>query len=492
MEYILGSDEMKLYDNNTIQKIGIPSLVLMEKAAMALLEEAEDFDLSRTLAVCGPGNNGADGIAVARILCLQGKRADVLFTGNIEKATEEAKIQLEIAKNCGVKILGDADFGAYTTIIDSIFGIGLSKNVVGADASLIDKINQSGVDIISADIPSGICSNTGRIMGTAIKAKRTVAFAFKKLGHVLYPGADYRGDLRVKDIGITEASFFGRLPKVHSYNPSDLALLPKRENYSNKGSYGKVLIIGSCDNMNGAGFLSAKAAYRTGAGLVYIYSSENNRQILQSIIPEAVLVTYKEDAFEEDHLLALLKEVNAVVIGPGLGVSSYSEKLVDIILKNTICPIILDGDALNIISIKPDFIKNHSKDLIVTPHLKEMERLTKKDLAFVKDNLLDTAREYAATNNLTCVLKDTRTVVASGTGSLYINQSGSNAMAKGGSGDVLTGIIGGLIAQGMTSYEASQLAVYIHGLSGEEATKNLGIYSVMARDLVDAISLVMG
>lgn len=488
MKYILTSEEMKRYDENTIHKIGMPSMVLMEKAAMAVVEELHDFDLKEVLIVCSNGNNGGDGVAVARILHLQGHKATILFLGKLEECTEETMQQLQIAKKCGVRMIAEADLSKYSLIVDAMFGIGLSREINSPYAEIIEEINHLECPVVSIDIPSGIAANTGRIMGSAIVADKTICFAFKKIGHVLFPGAEYAGDIVVKDIGITEASFFGDPPKIHSYTKEDLNLMPKRRAYSNKGSYGRVLVVGSSLSMNGASYLSAKSAYRMGAGLVYIYTLENNREIMQTLLPEAVLKTYDIDQSEHSELMKILEKADVAVIGPGMGISKHTKNLLEIMIRNARIPLVVDADALNMIAETPGILKNHQQPIIMTPHLKEMSRITRKKLSDIRQSLIDTAEDYARQEQVICVLKDARTVVATTDGDIYINQSGCNAMATAGSGDILTGAIAGLIAQGAETEIAARLGVYIHGLAGEMASKKKGECGVIASDIVDCLS----
>lgn len=493
MEYLVNSNEMKLCDYNTINKIGMPSMVLIERAAMQTVEElyGDIFDLRRVLMVCGRGNNGADGFAIARLLHLKGIDVNVLFVDDESECTTETIQQIKIVKNYGIDILNNVDFQKYTTIIDALLGVGLSRKVEGKYAKIIKEINNTEAFILSVDIPSGISADNGRILGTAIKADKTVTFGFKKVGLVLYPGAEYAGDVKVKDIGITEAGFEGEFPKIYSHTLEDLKMIPKRKKYSNKGTFGKVLVIAGSLNMAGAAYLSAKATYRTGAGLVNIYTVDENREILQTLLPEAVLTTYDGEKLDEEELISKVLESNAIIIGPGMGIGISTKDILEIVLTYAKSPIIIDADAINVISKNPELLDNHNKDIIITPHLGEMSRLINKDIAKISENIIQEAEKLASEKNLVCVLKDTRTVVADGNGSTYLNQSGNNGMATGGSGDVLTGIIAGLIAQGINSKDATTLGVYIHGLSGECASDELGNYAVMADDIINSINHIV-
>lgn len=487
MEYILNSEEMKQYDYNTIHRMGMPSMVLMERAALAVVEELDSFDMDRILVVCGSGNNGGDGFAIARLLHLQGRKVSILFIGKIENCTEETRQQLQIAQNYGVPMVKEADFEKPTLVIDALFGVGLSREVAGPYEKIIQKINESKAAVVAVDMPSGISADNGKVLGCAVAAAKTVTFAFRKIGQVLYPGAEYAGEVVVKDIGIDQESFFGQYPKIHSFGPKDLDLLPKRRPYSNKGTYGKVLVIGGDPNMNGATYLSAKAAYRTGAGLVYAYALEKNRDILQTLLPEAVLSTYDENSSGHEELLKLLPRVDALVMGPGMGTSKLARELLEIVLGHARVPVVLDADALNLVAEKMELLEALHQPVIVTPHLGEMARLIGSEISRINQNLIETAQNFAKEKQVTCVLKDARTVVASKEGEIYINQSGCDAMATGGSGDVLTGIIAGLIAQGAEPGTAARLGTYLHGLAGEKAAEVKGCYGVMASDLVEGI-----
>lgn len=216
MEYIVNSAEMKRADYNTIHKIGIPSMVLMERAALCITEEllGGAFDLKKVVAVCGSGNNGGDGIAIARLIYLKNIDVKILFIGDEKKATDETRQQMEIARKYGIQICENADFDGCTTIVDALFGIGISRPVEGELASIIDKMNNSGADILSVDIPSGISADTGEVMGRAVRAKMTVTFAYRKQGLLLHPGAEHAGIVKLKDIGITDLSFEGVYPET--------------------------------------------------------------------------------------------------------------------------------------------------------------------------------------------------------------------------------------------------------------------------------------
>ena len=283
------------------------------------------------------------------------------------------------------------------------------------------------------------------------------------------------------------------MQEFFSYSPSALEKMPLRPQNSNKGTFGRVLVIGGSPCMSGAAYFSAKAAYRTGAGLVHILTHEDNRIILQTGLPEAVLSTYSEDNFNEDAIAEAIEKADAIVVGVGLGQTPLALRILSLALSTSEAPIIADADALNLIAKRPALLDGVSAPLIITPHMLEMSRLCKASLSEVLSNSVEIATEYALHNSLICVLKDHESIVYDGIADskIYVNKSGNSGMATGGSGDVLTGIIAALITQGLPLFEAATLGVYIHGLAGDAAADELGEYSVMASDIIEHISTVI-
>lgn len=507
MKYAVNGLQMKKIDEYTIDVTGIPSLVLMEKAAMSVVDVMEKniHKKDRILAVCGMGNNGGDGIAAARILYHLGYHTDILLLGNEEKCSNETKVQLNIARNIGLNIFNQLDVNEYNIIVDAIFGIGLSRPVTGEYASMIDQINQLPGRVYSIDIPSGISSDDGKILNAAIKADETITFGLLKLGHLLYPGSEYAGIVTVSDIGFPKEAYMQVHPEHFIYETEDLLRLPARQVYSNKGTYGKVLVIAGSREISGACFLSAKAAYRAGAGIVKIITSIHNKEAIQALLPEALLFTYDEDQFSDkimDGIIYELKQADSIVIGPGIGASDIAKLLLELVLKYSKVPTVIDADGINLMAEGEEFGKLREEgsfgeniDLpdhfILTPHLKEMSRLIKRPVSEIADNILRAATLATKEKEYTLVLKDAKTLVTSH-GRIYINTSGNNGMATGGSGDALTGIIGGLLAQGMKIYDAAALGVYLHGLAGDYAMKEKGLYSLIASDIIEALPSVMG
>ena len=520
MKAVLSGKEMKAFDTRSIRGYGIPSLVLMERAALAVAEKAEEI-LKREQAetvwsVCGFGNNGADGVAAARMLFLKGYDVKVLFPGRDGKGSEELEAQLNIVKRLGIPVmtaeeLPDAEekrspahpFAKTVTkanacrgvILDAVFGIGLSRNVEGAYKKLIDWINRNeDMKTIAVDIPSGISSDTGEVMGDAVRADVTVTFGMKKLGQVLFPGREYCGELLVRDVGFVPESSAEQEKHVQMLDREDLLRIPARTPDSNKGTYGKVLVMAGAKNMAGAACLSARAAYRMGAGLVKTFTPEENRIIVQEKLPEAILSSY--DAREagkdpESFARKIARETewaDVIVLGPGIGMEDHARLMVENVLKDAYVPIILDADALNLAAEYRELTGYFTENIIVTPHMKEMSRLTGIQIEEIKENPIRAAREFADQYGVVCVLKDAATVIAGRDGKTFVNGSGTPAMAKGGSGDVLTGVIAGLIALGLEESDAASLGVYVHGLAGEKAAKRFGVHAVLAGEIADCLS----
>ncbi|MEY8427007.1 NAD(P)H-hydrate dehydratase [Lachnospiraceae bacterium 46-15] len=490
MKYLVNAREMQRCDRITIEEYGIPGLVLMERAALAVADSLMDgtFCMDKVLVVCGSGNNGGDGFAVARILMERNVEIAVLFAGKEESMSEAARIQKKICENYGMNFVSNIDIHEYTCIVDAIFGVGLSRKIEGRYQALIEQINQAPGKVAAVDIPSGISADSGRVMGTAVCADRTVTFGFAKLGQVLYPGAAYCGETAVWDIGITEKSFRGEFPCAYYLEREDMCRLPQRMRYSNKGTYGKALLAAGQKNMCGAACLAGEAAYRMGTGLVKIFTEECNRVIVQARLPEALLSAYEpQDVLEEE---SIFQWPTAAGIGPGFGTGTGKWEILCLFLEKCICPLVLDADALNLLSGRTEKLRECRSSVVVTPHIGEMERLTGIPKKTIQEDLPGTCRQFAEEYGVVCVLKDTRTVISDGR-EICVNLTGTDGMATGGSGDVLTGILTGLLAQGMETFAAAKLAVWIHGAAGELAAERLGKRGMLAGDILQEIPTVL-
>ncbi len=504
MRILVDSRQMKQCDGNTIEHFGMSSLVLMERAAMGVVEEIEkclpaSSAANGILLVCGYGNNGGDGLAIARLLWQKGYAVTVVMPLGENKISEETRVQMGILQKYRIPIESRIPNREFDMVVDALFGIGLTRELTGLYLEYVLEMNEMRGKKVAVDIPSGIHGDSGAVMGAGFYADITVTFAFAKLGLLLFPGAQYVGEIIVKEIGIDRCSFLEEKPNTFCLDEGDLCEIPSRKTRSNKGSYGRVLTIAGQKNMAGAAFLSAKASYLTGAGLVKVLAPEENRVILQHLLPEAILATYQEtpesaqssDAEAPTNLQESLAWASVVVAGPGLGTGEQAQAIVRKIIDCVEVPLILDADGLNIVAEHPEWLKETKGTVIVTPHLGEMSRLIGKDVTDIQSRLLQTAKEFAQDYQVICVLKDARTVTALPSGIAWVNASGNNGMATAGSGDVLTGIIAGLIAQGMEPQYAASMGVYLHGLAGEAQTEYRGTYGLMARDILEGIVCVL-
>ena len=494
MQPILTSEQMKLWDGGTIREIGVPSLVLMERAALAIADEVSkiaaacDGKAAKILAVCGPGNNGGDGAAAARILTLRGFSVTILMADDYARMSPDMTSQMEIARHLDIPVLSAARDGVGSVseadvIIDAVFGIGLQRDVEDR-YGLFEAINKAGIPVVAADIPSGISADTGDVMGAAVKASVTVTMQAAKIGHLLYPGAAFCGRLVIADIGIRP------LPELvthYSFEREDLAVIPSRDPRGNKGTFGKVLVIAGSKNMSGASYLTSLAALKSGCGMVRLLTPECNRVIIQETLPEVMLNTFEtlEEALKE--LKQAITWADVVACGPGLGTDDTAIQLVRELLKMCSKPLILDADALNCLSGDLILLREAAGPVLITPHPGEMSRLTGLTVKEITGDLIGCASDLSSRTGAVCVLKDARTCTALPDGTVYINQTGNSGMATAGSGDVLTGIVSGLAARGLPLDKAGPCAVYLHGLCGDIAKEKDGLSGLTARSLIDAL-----
>lgn len=495
MKEIVTASQMKELDRQTISEMGVPSCVLMERAALAVTEEirktADKRD--RILVVCGNGNNAGDGIAIARLLFLVGCDAEIFPVGQIEKLTEEAARQWKIAEAYHVPFVYNPDWDEYTIIVDAIFGVGLSRPIEGRYADIIGQMNRAAAKKVAVDIPSGIHGDDGRIMGTAFHADLTVTFAYRKRGLCLYPGRAFAGRVVVADIGIYRTT---GSPNAWQIEETDLAALPGRNPGGNKGTFGKVLVVAGCETMCGAAYFSAEAALRAGAGMVQIQTVECNRAPLQTLLPEAMISC----EFTEEENKRLLGWCDVLVIGPGLGNSTLSIRRAEWFLNGAHeagKPVVLDADGLNLLAVHQEWKQYLGPDVILTPHLGEMSRLCGQSIRKIQENPVQTAVDYASETGAVLVLKDACTITADRTGNVYLNSSGNDGMATAGSGDVLSGLLAGVLCMYLQeearteTLQKAALGVYLHGFCGDVAARKMGRHSMTARDIIRALPEVL-
>lgn len=511
MEYVLTSAEMKASDKAAIETYGIDSLVLMERAALQTVKVILDrFGLDIYVGVmAGNGNNGGDGIAIARILREEGIRAEINMIGDLSKLSDETTVQIETAKKLHIPIYYGVEHTLYDVIVDAMFGIGLTREVEGAYRKAVEAINASKAKVVAVDIPSGVNADDGSIMGCAVKADITVTYAYRKLGLMLYPGASCAGEIICAPIGIPKEVTQNKRTGVVTFTDvkNDLHL-PERNPSGNKGTFGKVLLIAGSRTMGGACFLSALSAYRAGAGMVRIFTAVDNRESLLKKIPEAIVDTYQDQVGDTEGLAISLEESNTllsgvewadvVAIGPGISVSKKAKAILSVILAVCDKPMVLDADALNILSQDEKLLRNleygHKKydnDVIFTPHIGEFARLLKCPTTMIKKDLLCCCKTFTKKYDVSLVCKDARTIVAKRGKLTYLNSSGNDGMATAGSGDVLTGITAGYLAQGCSGFEAAVMGTYTHGLAGDLARKKTSAYYIMAQDIIKSLKDIL-
>ncbi len=497
MRYLVTGKEMKLLDENTSNHFHVPELVLMEQAAMhfvwKLCDVLDGTKNKKGIVFCGLGNNGADGVAIARLLNEKGISTEICKINDFLKekghTSESFKVQESIYHAYNYPVLNNIEQALkneYDFVIDAVFGIGLSRNLNEEYIHLLDIINEMKGLKVAVDMPSGINSDNGQIMGKAVICDYTITFSFEKMGQYLWPGCEYAGKTIVVDMGITKNSWLEKKPSMAYLEEEDLKALPVRPAHSNKGTFGKLLIIAGSDNMAGAAVFVAKAAYRCGVGLVKVFTCEGNRAVIQTLIPEALISTY-ENKLDKEQLINDINWADAIVVGPGIGCSKLSKEMVELVRSSVGVPVVWDADALNIFAEDLDKLLLPHTEFIMTPHLGEFSRMTNNSISWIQNHLIEAAIDFARTYDVICVLKDFHTVTANPYGLNFLNLSGNNGMATGGSGDVLSGIIGAFVAQGMKGMDAASYGVFIHGLAGDAARIKMGTHALMAGDIIESL-----
>lgn len=502
-QYLVTASEMKRYDGNTIERYQIPALVLMERAALATVEELQRVRGRRpcsVLVAAGGGNNGGDGLAVGRLLMLQGYLVTFVVPADEGHCTVQTARQMDILREYGCRIFSTMQDGEYDIVIDALFGIGLSRPVEGIYAEMIEWINRSGAYVCSVDIPSGIQADTGAVMGCAVRADLTVTYGFRKVGQILYPGAEYTGRLVCAQMGIDEHSFLGEKPYWYTYIGSYEKVLPVRRADGNKGTFGKALVIAGSGQTAGAAMMAVKSVLRVGTGMVKAVTPQQNKDAVQQFVPEAMLLTYAgiEDFGQDSLFLQQLREAerwaDCILTGPGIGMGRTAMELLRFSISESRLPLIIDADGLNLLAQDQALQAvlsaqgREGRTVILTPHPGEFARLYGCSITQVKEHLTDYPAQLADRLHGIVICKDVRTVVAAPGGQHgYLNTTGNDGMATAGSGDVLAGMVTGLAAQGMAGMEAAAAGVYLHGIAGDLAAERETKVSMTATDIIDCM-----
>jgi hydroxyethylthiazole kinase-like uncharacterized protein yjeF len=508
---IVTAEEMRIIDRKTIEGYGIPSAVLMERAGLAVTSMIKQvFSPRKVIIISGSGNNGGDALVVARNLYNEGWDVKAFLTVKPEDLKGDALLQYRVANKLGLKIYPVNDFltqhssliTRHCIIVDALLGTGLSKNVTGLLSEVISLINRSNVPIISVDIPSGISSDNGQIMGEAVRADYTVTFGLPKRGHLLYPGAQHSGKLFIEDIGFPEELLNSEKLHIELLMKDKIStLIPQRPRYSHKGNYGHVLIVAGSKGKTGAAIMAAKACLRSGAGLVTLGIPKSLADIFQSRVTEEMTLilpdkgdgTLSQRAFRV--ILNFLNEKRAttLAIGPGISVSDDTKKLMDTLIKTSTTPMVIDADGINSLKGERAIFLKSKAPIILTPHIGEMAGLLGKQKGVtvksqdIERNRIDVAVSFTKETGTVLVLKGVPTIIAEPDGKAYINSTGNPGMASAGTGDVLTGMISGFLSQGLSPVQASILGVYMHGFAGDSAAAEKGEHSLIATDIIEKV-----
>jgi len=495
---------MREADRLTIEEIGIPSLVLMENAGrqvVAAIESVHGELLEGRVAVlCGRGNNGGDGFVVARTLIQRGVDVAVFLFGLVSDVRGDARVNLEILGRLGLTIVEVADSQAWelhsselghcTLIVDAIFGTGLNAPLTGLLETVVADVNAAGLPIVAVDLPSGLSADSHEPIGDSIEAGMTVTLAAPKLSLVLPPAETRAGDIVIADIGIP-GHVIEQLDgaRVELMTRSGMReLITPRAPDSHKGDYGHVLVIAGSRGKTGAAHLSGVGALRSGAGLVTVATPRCCQQTVAVMAPEYMTEAIDEtadglDPAAVDRVLELGRDV--IAIGPGLGRAKNTAEFIRTLFDRATTPLIVDADALNAFSSDPDRLRGREgRDVIITPHPGEMARLVGMSTDEVQASRLEIARNFAVSQHVYVILKGHRTLIATPDEKVFINPTGNAGMATGGTGDVLTGMIGAWLAQLLDAEAACKLAVYLHGMAGDLTEADEGEVSMTAVDLV--------
>ncbi len=503
---VLSPERMAKYDAYAIETWGIPSAVLMENAGRGTYRIMKDRYLdegSKVAVFCGRGNNGGDGFVIARYGLRDGFRTRVFLLGRKGDLKGDAALNMGLYESLGGEIIevetvtesiGKA-IAHSTYIVDAIFGTGLSKAVAGLEHDVIEAINRSGKPVIAVDIPSGIDGKTGSILGCAVHALHTCTFGYPKIGHVLYPGAFYAGEVTVIDISLPDAAkdklgIDGEIVE----GPMLRSFLKGRRPWAHKGSFGHVAVIAGSTGKTGAASMASTAALKIGAGLVTLVVPESLNAIMEVKTTEVMTHPVGDsgkghfglDACEE--IMAFIEGKDVVIVGPGLGQDGGTAELVRQVYSASHKPFVVDADGINAFQGHVDLIKRAGRPTVFTPHPGELARLLGVLPGDVNKDRIGVGRRFVEETGITLILKGAPTVIFTPEGKVFVNPTGNPALAKGGSGDILTGLVGGLISQGYSVTESSLLGTYLQGYAADSWVENNGIdVDLLAGDLLSAI-----
>jgi NAD(P)H-hydrate epimerase len=513
MMKVATAEQMQELDRKAIEVYRIPGIVLMENAgrgaAEVITNTFPDLQKKRVAIVAGKGNNGGDGFVIGRYLLNKGIPIKVFLLTDPKSLRGDAETNYQIFARMKGEVISipsskdyqkvKKDLEKFDLLIDGIFGTGLDAEVRGYYREVIDHLNTLKKPIVAIDIPSGLAADTGKPLGTAIRASLTLTFGLPKVGHLISPGIDYVGDLKVIDIGIPKSLVDEEKIQTYLLEEDEIRkwLSIPRHLDTHKGDYGHLLVIAGSVGKTGAAAMACEAALRMGAGLVTLAIPKSLNAIMEmkltevmtEPLPETPKQTLSLRAFNP--LLRLCEKKRAVIIGPGIGTFKETQSLVLKLIKTLDIPIILDADGLTALSTQPKTLPAANRSLILTPHPGEMARLINSTAKEVQEDRIGVSRKFSQSAHVHLVLKGFRTLISTPKGEVFINPTGNPGMASGGTGDVLTGMIGGLICQGFDILTSLQISVYLHGLSGDKVAQEIGEKSLVATDMIQKLPALL-
>jgi ADP-dependent NAD(P)H-hydrate dehydratase / NAD(P)H-hydrate epimerase len=501
MQKLVFAHEMQELEAQTAQELGISTQTMMEIAGRHVADAvvARISSDSSVAIVCGTGNNGGDGFVAARQLAALRYRVNVFVIGHPQRFKDDAKLNFQAIERLGdvnIAWLKDTNdlpefakqLQEVSVIVDAMLGTGIENDVRELVGSVIDIINATHSSVISVDLPSGIHADTGQIMGRAVWADETIAFGFAKYGHYLFPGAQFCGRVSVKDIGIP--AVFAHDLTTHAWEAKDgPILLPQRRRYTHKGDYGHVVVFAGSQHSPGAAALTLKAALRAGAGLVSWATSEDVLAHHTTWPSEAMLRVQQKGEAVSAWIARALQDARAVVVGPGWTTSQARYEELRELLTQCEVPLCIDADALNLMSLHEEFWALIKAPVVLTPHPKEMARLAQMQVLQIQKDRRQVAEHFADQHALTVILKGAGTIVSGG-GQTAVIAAGNPGMATAGTGDVLAGVVGGLLAQELDIFRAAQIAALVHAAAGDKAAEKMGEAGLIASDVIEQLGTV--
>lgn len=489
MVEVFSREQCKIMDSATIDDVGIPSIILMENAAIAVYREILNKGNS-FLILCGKGNNGGDALAISRHLVLAGKKVKIYIISKTENYTDDFKLNFNILTNILsrdniITIKSEEnvnenfinDIKKHDVVVDGIFGVGLNRDLDNMFKAVIKNVNEYSKVIASIDTPSGLDANSGTQRGISVKANFTYTFEVFKKGFLNYKALNYIGEVKVLKIGVPDYIKKEQNGDIHILENEDYKeLIPKRKVYGHKGNYGRAIIIAGSIGFTGAAFIATECTVRAGAGITTLLCPEDVQELLSGKLIEAIT-----NNIDKPETIELTKGADSIAFGPGIGVEDKQGELLKKVVDNSICPIIVDADGITLLGKNKELLKNLKGRAIMTPHPGEMARFLGISIREVEEDRINITQKVAKEYGIVVLLKGYNTVISDGKNT-YINPTGNSKMASGGMGDALTGIINAFLSQGSNCCEAAIIGAYIHGRIADILSEKF--YIVNARDII--------